>query len=107
MKYFKIQKYIIKIKILKSVIQIIIKYFTKKPLKNKQKQKQKKKTDPKSKKIPDFNLKQLSNNQSDSFFCICFTDLPRNSLSLTLTLPNKNKPKSSEDGSFSPALHLS
>lgn len=38
MKYFKIQKYIIKIKILKSVIQIIIKYFTKKPLKNKQKQ---------------------------------------------------------------------
>lgn len=42
MKYFKIQKYIIKIKILKSVIQIIIKYFTKKPLKNKQKQKQKK-----------------------------------------------------------------
>lgn len=106
MKYFKIQKYIIKIKILKSVIQIIIKYFTKKPLKNKQKQ-TKKKTDPKSKKIPDFNLKQLSNNQSDSFFCICFTDLPRNSLSLTLTLPNKNKPKSSEDGSFSPALHLS
>lgn len=103
MKYFKIQKYIIKIKILKSVIQIIIKYFTKKTLKNKQKQK---KTDPKSKKIPDFNLKQLSNNQSDSFFCICFTDLPRNSLSLTLTLPNKNKPKSSEDGSFSPALHL-
>lgn len=102
MKYFKIQKYIIKIKILKSVIQIIIKYFTKKPLKKK-----KKKTDPKSKKIPDFNLKQLSNNQSDSFFCICFTDLPRNSLSLTLTLPNKNKPKSSEDGSFSPALHLS
>lgn len=44
MKYFKIQKYIIKIKILKSVIQIIIKYFTKKPLKNKQKQKQKKQT---------------------------------------------------------------
>lgn len=42
MKYFKIQKYIIKIKILKSVIQIIIKYFTKKPLKNKQKQKQNK-----------------------------------------------------------------
>lgn len=100
MKYFKIQKYIIKIKILKSVIKTIIKYFTKKTLK-------KKKTDPKSKKIPDLNLKQLSKNQSDSFFCICFTDLPRNSLSLTLTLPNKNKPKSSEDGSFSPALHLS
>lgn len=63
----------------------------------------KKKPDPKSKKFPDFNLKQLSNNQSDSFFCICYTDLPRNSLSLTLTSPNKNKPKSSEYGSFSPA----
>lgn len=39
MKYFKIQKYIIKIKILKSVIKIIIKYFTKKnKLKNRPKE---------------------------------------------------------------------
>lgn len=42
MKYFKIQKYIIKIKILKSVIKIIIKYFTKKNKKNKNRPKEQK-----------------------------------------------------------------
>lgn len=42
MKYFKIQKYIIKIKILKSVIKTIIKYFTKKTLKKKNRPKEQK-----------------------------------------------------------------